>query len=326
VGNALPVLDVTALFGDDTDAHLALGQAIDAACRTYGFFALTGHGVDSELRTRLDAAARRFFALPEAVKEHTAMRHGGRAWRGWFPLGGELTSGRPDMKEGIYYGSELPPSSEPLRGPNLFPAEVPELRDAVLEWIDTLTELGHRILGAMALGLGLDAGWFREHLTADPIILFRIFRYPPLAQPPEAAHYSVQEHTDYGLLTLLVQDDRGGLEVRSGDGWIAVPPDPDVIVCNIGDMLDRMTGGRYRSTAHRVRNLSAHDRLSFPLFLDPSWDAEIAPIPLDGPEPDDDAATRWDRSSLRELSGTYGEYLLAKVSKVFPELGTAVLQ
>jgi isopenicillin N synthase-like dioxygenase len=249
----------------------------------------------------------------------------------------------------------------PLHGPNQFPTEVPDLRTAVLEWIDVVTALGHRVLDAMALGLGLDHDWFRRNLTADPTILFRIFRYPSLRsatvasdlddsrsewrteQPrsdegatwvrselaalPEAAQaYSVQEHTDYGLLTLLVQDDRGGLEVRSGEGWIAVPPEPDVIVCNIGDMLDRMTGGRYRSTPHRVRNYSEHDRLSFPLFLDPSWDAEIAPLPLDGPSPDDDAATRWDGTSVHELSGTYGEYLMSKVAKVFPELGSAVLQ
>ena len=329
VSAGLPVVDVTPLFGDDRDARTAVGAAIDAACRSHGFFAVVGHRVDPRLRARLDTAARRFFALPDEQKATIAMRHGGPAWRGWFPLGGELTSGRPDMKEGIYFGSELP-ADDPrvavehraLHGPNLFPAAVPELRPLVLEWIDVVTALGHRLLGAIALGLGLDEQWFRVHLTADPTILFRIFRYPPLdpagpeatepnmrpvvrpvrraeqpgsdegatrvrselAVPPEAAQtMSVQEHTDYGLLTLLVQDDRGGLEVRAGDAWISVPAEPDVVVCNIGDMLDRMTGGRYRSTPHRVRNRSARERLSLPLFLDPSWDAVIAPLPLDGP-------------------------------------------
>ena len=198
----------------------------------------------------------------------------------------------------------------------------------MLEWIDVVSALGQRVLGAMAVGLGLDREWFARNLTADPIILFRIFHYPPLAAsaPPGATQsMSVQQHTDYGLLTLLVQDDRGGLEVRRGDEWIAVPAEPDVIVCNIGDMLDRMTGGRYRSTPHRVRNLSAHDRISFPLFLDPSWDAQIAPLPLEGPAPDDDASTRWDGTSVHNLSGTYGEYLVGKVAKVFPDLGTTVL-
>ena len=90
-------------------------------------------------------------------------------------------------------------------------------------------------------------------------------------------------------------------------------------------MLDRMTGGRYRSTAHRAVNRSGRDRYTFPLFLDPGWDASVAPIPLDDDAPADDAATRWDGASVHDVSGTYGEYLLGKVSKVFPELTRSVL-
>jgi isopenicillin N synthase-like dioxygenase len=137
----------------------------------------------------------------------------------------------------------------------------------------------------------------------------------------------VAEHTDYGLLTLLVQDDTGGLEVRVDDEWVQVPPVPDAIVCNLGDMLERVTGGRFRSTPHRVR-LPDRDRYSFPLFLDPSWDAELQPLP--GCEPTERAlaeaaAGRWDGRSVFEFRGTYGEYLLKKVSAVFPELfATAV--
>ncbi len=331
----IPVIDVTPLRTDDHAARSRVGHAIDAACRDHGFFAITGHGIDPALREGLDRAARRFFALPDSVKQATAMVHGGRAWRGWFPLGGELTSGRPDMKEGIYYGTEIGPDDprvadehRPLHGPNLFPTEVPELGPLVLEWLDVVTALAQSVLAAMALGLGLPADWFAQHLTADPTILFRVFRYPPLdiVAPSQPGQYSVAEHTDYGLLTLLVQDGCPGLEVKSRRGWIEVPADPDVIVCNIGDMLDRMTGGRYRSTAHRVRNTATRDRLSFPLFLDPSWDADIAALPLDGPPPDDDARSRWDRSSVHELTGTYGDYLLAKVAKVFPDLGSVVLE
>jgi len=85
-------------------------------------------------------------------------------------------------------------------------------------------------------------------------------------------------------------------------------------------MLDRMTGGRYRSTPHRVRNTSGGDRVSLAFFFDPSWDAEVVPLPIAGDISADDAATRWDGASLRAWQGTYGEYLLAKVAKVFPEL------
>ena len=104
--------------------------------------------------------------------------------------------------------------------------------------------------------------------------------------------YGVGEHTDYGLLTLLRQDDVGGLTVRTRDGWVDAPPVPESFVCNIGDMLDRATGGYYRSTPHRVRlNASGRDRLSFPLFLDPDFDARIEPI---RPPEHDDRETRWD--------------------------------
>jgi isopenicillin N synthase-like dioxygenase len=102
-----------------------------------------------------------------------------------------------------------------------------------------------------------------------------------------------------------------------------VPAIPDAFICNLGDMLERMTRGRYRSTPHRVRNTGDHDRLSFPFFLDPSWDARVEPLPLD-PVPSE-AADRWDGADVHGFSGTYGEYLVEKVSKVFPALRDDVL-
>jgi isopenicillin N synthase-like dioxygenase len=177
----------------------------------------------------------------------------------------------------------------------------------------------------IALGLGLEREWFRRQLTADPVVLFRIFHYPPVVAPEHAEAWGVGEHTDYGLLTLLLQDDVGGLQVRSATGWIDVPADPDALVCNVGDMLERMTGGRYRSTPHRARNAGTRGRVSFPFFFDPGWDAEVVPVPdvaagMAGPPPE-----RWDGANVLELSGTYGEYLLAKVTKVFPALSDHVL-
>jgi isopenicillin N synthase-like dioxygenase len=307
---------------------LDVAGRIDAACRSHGFFVVTGHGIDPTLQPRLDAAARTFFAQSDELKAAVAMRHGGRAWRGWFPLGGELTSGRPDHKEGYYFGAELPTddprvlAGRPLHGPNLFPAAPGELRPAVLAWIPAMTTLAHRLMEGVALGLGLDRHWFVRHLTTDPTVLFRIFRYPPSgprSAPTDHVRWGVAEHTDYGLLTILAQDGSGGLQVRSSDDWIDVPPLADAFVCNIGDMLDRMTGGRYRSTPHRVL-ATGDDRLSFPFFFDPDWDAVVAPLPLDGEPPTDDARTRWDATSVHEHQGTYGDYLIAKVARVFPSL------
>jgi len=106
---------------------------------------------------------------------------------------------------------------------------------------------------------------------------------------------------------------------------MAVPAEPGVLVVNLGDMLDRMTEGRYRSTPHRVRNSGRGDRLSFPCFVDPSWDAMCAPMPLAGSPPADDVARRWDGASPQAWDGTYGEYLTAKVARVFPQLGRRIV-
>ena len=326
----LPLVDVSPLLhpGADPSACADVGRAIDAACRDTGFLLVTGHGVDPVLRDDLERLFREFFALPEQVKAQIAMSRGGLAWRGWFPVGAELTSGRPDRKEGVYFGAELPPTDPrvlartPLHGPNLFPAEPAGLGPAVLRWIEQVTALGQAVLRGAALGLGLEADWFARHLTVDPTVLFRVFHYPP----GDSASWGVGEHTDYGLITLLAQDQHGGLQVRSGQTWIDVPADPYAFVVNIGDMLERMTRGAYRSNPHRVRNLSGADRLSFPLFLDPSWDAAVTPLPqavLDA-LPVADAAQRWDGQSVHAWEGVYGDYLTAKVAKVFPELAAAL--
>jgi len=306
----------------------AAASEIDRACRDTGFFLVTGHGVPAADLAALDDAARAFFARPEAEKAEIAMVHGGRAWRGWFPEGGELTSGRPDRKEGIYFGTDLPVEDQRvadgvlLHGPNLYPGRPAELRAAVDRWMAAMTDLGHRLLELIARGLGLDPQWFRQRLTADPTVLFRIFRYPAGPAELDADEWGVGEHTDYGLVTILAHDGTPGLQVRSRSGWIEVPALPDTFVINLGDMLDRMTQGRYRSTPHRVRRtVGPRDRLSFPFFFDPGWQTEIGPVPLlDGELPPDDADTRWDGTSVHAWEGTYGDYLSAKVAHVFPHL------
>src|SRR5690349_927006 len=147
---ALPVIDMAPLRAGDGAARLRVAAAIGAACRESGFFYAVGHGIPEALLGRLETASRRFFALPEATKRQLAMARGGRAWRGWFPVGGELTSGRPDRKEGLYFGEELAADDPrvvagvPLHGPNLFPVRPGELRPTVLATLDALTALGHR--------------------------------------------------------------------------------------------------------------------------------------------------------------------------------------
>ena len=327
MNRTLPVIDVSDLLvGRDGERAAA---EIGAACRDTGFFYAVGHGVTPDTLARLTQESWRFFALPEAEKRKVEMARCGRAWRGWFPLGGELTSGKPDLKEGFYFGEELGPDDPrvraglPLHGASLFPDAVPDLKPAVLDFIAQSTRAAHAIMEGVALSLGLERGYFRADLTAQPTLLFRIFHYPASPAGDEGANeetWGVGEHTDYGLLTLLAQDDAGGLQVKTPQGWIEAPPIEGALVCNIGDMLDRLTGGFYRSTPHRVRNASGRGRLSFPFFFDPGWNAQIRALP----QARDDSAERWDRANVHAFTGTYGDYLLGKVSKVFPELAAGV--
>lgn len=317
----LPVINVAPLFGGDEAARRDVAEQIGAACRDLGFFYASGHAIAERTLSSLNIASHAFFALPEDEKLAIAMAKGGPAWRGFFPVGGELTSGRPDVKEGIYFGEELPASDPrvveglPLHGANLFPARPAELRPAVTDFMHQAEASAHAIMEGVALSLGLDAQYFRLAYTTQPTMLFRIFHYPA---SDVARGWGVGEHTDYGLLTLLAQDDIGGLQVRTPQGWIEAPPIAGTLVCNIGDMLDRLTGGVYRSTPHRVLNASGRSRVSFPFFFDPGFDSRIVPLP--GHVARDDSDRRWDKSNLHDFSGTYGDYLLGKVSKVFPEL------
>jgi isopenicillin N synthase-like dioxygenase len=321
----LPVIDLRA-------SRAEVASAIGQACRAHGFFYVVGHGIDELLCRRLEDLSHQFFALPEATKAQYAMALGGRAWRGWFALGGELTSGRPDWKEGLYLGTELPETHPrvqagvPLHGRNLLPGDdvLPGFRTTIFVYMAAVTALGHRVMQGIALSLGLPADYFASRYTADPLVLFRIFQYPSRAVPEGLdVRHGVGEHTDYGLLTLLRQDDVGGLQVHTRDGWVEAPPVPESFVCNIGDMLDRMTGGLYRSTPHRVAlNHSGRHRLSFPLFFDPDFDVRIEPIRH---AEIDDSAARWDGASVHAFEGTYGDYVMAKVGKVFPGLRAKVL-
>ena len=321
----LPVIEMSPLFDrGETAGRARVAGEITAACEAHGFFYLTGHGIGLDVLSDLEVQSRRFFALPPAEKLRIDMARGGRAWRGFFPVGGELTSGAPDQKEGLYLGADLAADHPrvqarmPLHGANLWPAALPGLKVAAEAYMAGATRAAAALMEGFSISLGLADDYFGDTYTNAPTVLFRIFNYPAQGPGADARSWGVGEHTDYGLLTLLAQDRHGGLQVKAPDGWIEAPPIEGALVCNIGDMLERLTGGRYRSTPHRVRNVSGHDRLSFPLFFDPNFTAKMVPLP--GAAIITGADDRWDGASVHDFDGTYGDYLLSKVAKVFPNL------
>lgn len=321
----IPLIDISALrLGGNTQK---VAEQIRDACTNHGFFYVKGHGVCPKLQAKLEDLSNAFFNLPTEQKMEIAMAKGGKAWRGYFPVGNELTSGKPDQKEGIYFGTELASNHPkvkqgvPLHGKNLFPTQIEDYKNVVLTYMHQVTQVGHAIMRGVALSLSLPAHYFEASITKNPFVLFRVFHYPKQENTTEK--WGVGEHTDYGLLTILKQDNVGGLQIKSNQEWIAAPPVENTFICNIGDMLDRMTGGRYLSTPHRVLNTSGKSRLSFPLFFDPDFDAQIHPIP-NAAHPGQDATSRWDHQNVYNFEGKYGAYLTKKVAQVFPKLFQAV--
>ncbi len=330
----VPIIDVS-LLRYETAATEKVANELRKACTEYGFFYISNHGISEQLQNDLETLSHQFFQLDLEVKMQIKMAVGGKAWRGFFPVKGELTSGKPDLKEGIYFGSELAKTDErvqvglPMHGANLFPTQLPAFRETVLNYIKAITELGHQLMRGLSLSLGLPADYFNTHFTNDPLTLFRIFHYPSSDKKPDDANlWGVGEHTDYGVLTILKQDSVGGLQIKSQGEWLDAPYIPNTFVCNIGDMLERMTGGYYRSTPHRVKNRTTKSRLSFPFFFDPNFDATMHAIPLDHlnlSTIEQTANERWDGANVHDFEGTYGDYVLGKVGKVFPQLRKEVI-
>src|SRR5580698_340498 len=197
---SVPVIYIAARRDGSRDID-RVGEELDRACCEFGFFYVTGHGVAPALSARLMMLARTFFALPLEQKLAIEMARGGRAWRGYFPVDGELTSGRPDRKEGIYFGTELGPDDArvragvPLHGMNLYPA-LRGFREALLAYMEEVTAFGQLLLRGIATGLGLTPDYFLNNYTRDPTVLFRIFNYPPSTAGKNEP--GVGEHTDYG--------------------------------------------------------------------------------------------------------------------------------
>jgi len=210
----------------------------------------------------------------------------------------------------------------PTVGRNKYPDLPEELRPTVEEYMKTCESVGQIILQGMAVGLGLDANYFRRNYTEEPSLALQTGYYPPhsMTDSPDLfteESWGVGEHCDYGLLTMIAQDDVGGLQIQTRCGkWIDAIPIPGTFICNIGDMLDKLTGGVYRSTLHRVKNLnSTASRLSAIFFLDPNPFSVIQPLPHCISE--DNTHVRWDLLDLQEVSGTFGEYAKYKYGKIY---------
>jgi isopenicillin N synthase-like dioxygenase len=250
-----------------------------------GFFSVADHEIDQALIDAVFERSRAFFALPQAVKDELSVVRS-TCYRGYVKLGEEkLDTALPgDVKECFNAGPDLAAdhpdvlAGKPYHAVNQWP-ELAGFQPTLVAFSTAALELVVLLHRAIAVDLGMNERFFDQHFD-DSASLLRLLHYPPHPGTFDGSIYGAGAHTDYGNLTLLAQDDTGGLEVRRRDGtWVAVPPQPGTFVCNIGDCLMRWTNDVYVSNAHRVVNRSGRERYSVAFFGDPNVDAVVTAVP-----------------------------------------------
>jgi isopenicillin N synthase-like dioxygenase len=285
----IPIVDLAGTFGGDDATREAASWEIHKAARDTGFFYIENHGIDPHLIDEAFAAARRFFELPEGKKREVVVSNMPRGMlRGWDPmLAQTLDDGSPsDLKESFYLARDLGPDHPlvraklPNHGPNQWPRDLAGFRSAVEAYYEPMCDLGRHLMRLLALSLSLEESYF-DAAFREPAATLRLLRYPP--QPARAAvnQIGAGAHTDYGAITLLAQDECGGLEVENAAGeWLRATPVRGTFVVNLGDMVKRWTNDLYHSNMHRVRN--AHpdrDRYSMALFFNPAFHTRVECVP-----------------------------------------------
>jgi isopenicillin N synthase-like dioxygenase len=309
--SALPIIDMAGL--GDPVGEQAIAMQLDAAFSGIGFCYFINIGVDQALVDAVFAQSRRFHAQPDAAKRLIQMND---FHRGYMPPKTSLiaTSSvakvtQPNISESLMIMHEVAPDDprigEALQGPNQWPDALPGFQDVVQAYDRAMAAFCQKLLRPMALALGLESDWLAPFFLR-PTTFLRLLHYPPHPADAHEDAFGSAPHTDYGFITVLAQDDSGGLAVRRKDGtWLEAPPIAGSWVVNVADMLSRWTNGRWQSTPHRVRNLSGTDRYSCPYFFDMDMDSTIDCLPTcqSADNPPRYAAVR------------YGDYLMERLDK-----------
>jgi isopenicillin N synthase-like dioxygenase len=285
--SALPIIDIGGLSSNSLNDRGAVAERLRAACLDNGFFYVVNHGVPEHLIDALFDQTRRFFDSPAAAKS-AVDKSLSFCQRGFEPMRAQtLEAGAPpDLKESFYIGPELSLDDPRVvakrfnHGPNQWPAGTPGFRPVMEAYFNTMLALSQTLMRGLALALHLDEDYFAAYCT-QPHATLRLLHYPP--QPANAApgEKGAGAHSDFGGITLLLQDEAGGLQVQGGneDEWIHATPIPGAFVVNLGDMIARWTNDRFRSTVHRVVNASGRERYSVPFFFSGNPDQEVECLP-----------------------------------------------
>ena len=281
---SIPVIDISPLYGDDLAGARAVAADIRRASVEAGFFYIRGHHMPPDLMRATLMASKFFFSRPDAEKR--AIQVNG-AHRGYVPFA-QTTLGRQykaDLKESFNFAFPFAAddpdvvAGKPLIGVNQWPQGEEVWRSVLEDYYRTLFEVGQRVLEGFALALDAPRTYFRD-LYKRPLVRTRLLHYPPQPEGSGEDQFGAAPHTDWGCMTLLWQDQVGGLQVRNRAGqWIDAPYIEGTFVVNIGDMLERWSNDLFVSTPHRVVNASGRERYSIPMFYDPDFDTVVECLP-----------------------------------------------
>ncbi|KAJ0406732.1 hypothetical protein P43SY_004557 [Pythium insidiosum] len=271
----------------EVDLSRADGAAqLRDACTTVGFFYLVRHGIPRELLDAVYAEMAFFFRQPMEEKRKVLAN---KYMRGYTLMNEETldparqTQG--DTKEGYYICRHVDEDSEemkyPLHGPNVFPDPIkyPTFQGVMERYHREMSTLGFRVARLFAEAAGAPGAFDDEGMFDRPMAALRLLHYDAVKSDIDRGVFGAGAHTDYGLITLLSTDDNPGLQIWHEGRWIDVPPRQDAFIVNIGDMGERWTNGRFRSTRHRVVNVTGAERFSVPFFYEPNFTCRVECFP-----------------------------------------------
>jgi isopenicillin N synthase-like dioxygenase len=288
------LVDLTGAFESGPSQDAAI-DAIRRACEDVGFLMITGHGVPDSVLAAIDDTARQFFALPHEEKMHCAPGPG--VFRGYTPPEGAALAQSRDVETAadlteafsinrfddieVARRSGLREGREGFFAPNIWPERPDGFKDVFEAYYAVMEDLANRLMGLMALALGLDEDWFDDKIR-DHITNLTVNHYFALDGPPAPNQFRRGEHTDWGSVTILYHDGRPGLQIKPPNGeWENVPAVAGAFVVNLGDLMAAWTNDQWTSTLHRVvaPDGDTGDRLSIAFFHQPAYDARIECIP-----------------------------------------------
>ncbi|KAJ5744670.1 Oxoglutarate/iron-dependent dioxygenase [Penicillium manginii] len=314
----LPAVDISPYLEDpNSEGARKVIDDVRAACQSTGFFQLLGHGISPALQQSVFAAAARFFDLPREVKS----RCKGVGFRGYDPMASQSYEEGvlPDLKEGFISGTDIPiddprvVSRRFFMGPNVWPPSEllaeEDFRYTIEEYYEAILKLCWLVLDLVAATLPYGPHVFDEFKENDPACPLRLLHYPPTPEMDLAKGRQLgsSAHTDFGAITLLLQDENAGLEVQDHETgeWIGVPPNKDAYVVNLGDMISRITRGNYRSSTHRVINKNPTDRYSVVFFFDGNVDYKLRPLDRVGQDSDEEDVLTVEEHMVERTTTTY---------------------